>query len=176
MPDRSLNLRELLVVGLCAAAFLSTRLVLRLPVHLPGHNAGIFTFFLIVAAGAVGRAPAGTLMAAVSGMLAMVAGIGSDDGPAVVARYVLPGLALDALLVVGVDATGRVGVAASVGAAAALLKLSVSLGWAALIGQPADWLAARMVVGGPIHAVSGAVGGLLAGLLVRRLRRAGLVG
>ncbi len=171
-----LSLRDLLVVGLCATAFVVLRTVLRLPVHLPGHNAAIFTLFLVVAAGAVGRAPAATAMAAVAGILSLLAGIGTADGPAVVLRYLLPGLLLDGLLVARVDACGRAWLSALVGAVAGLTKLGVSLGWAALMGQPAAWLLAKAAVAGPIHALSGGLGGLLGGLLVVRLRRAGLAG
>jgi hypothetical protein len=173
-PAQRLTLRELLVVGLCATAFVVLRTVLRLPIHLPGHNAAIFTLFLVVAAGAVGRAPAATAMAAVAGILSLLAGIGTADGPAVVLRYLLPGLVLDALLVARVDACGRAWVATLVGAMAGLLKLGVSLGWAGLIGQPSDWILAKATVAGPVHAISGGLGGLLGGLLVARLRRAGL--
>jgi hypothetical protein len=173
-PSKRLTLRELLVVGLCATAFVVLRTVLRLPIHLPGHNAAVFVVFLVVAAGAVGRAPAATAMAAVAGILSLLAGIGTADGPAVVLRYLLPGLMVDALLVARIDACGRARTALLVGAVAGLLKLGVSLGWAAVIGQPADWLIAKAVVAGPVHAVSGGLGGLAGGLLVARLQRAGL--
>ncbi len=169
-----LTLRELLVVGLCATAFVVLRTVLRLPIHLPGHNAAIFSVLLVVAAGTVGRAPAATAMAAVAGILSLLAGIGTADGPAVVLRYLLPGLMLDALLVARLDVCGRSWAALLVGAAAGLLKLAVSLGWAAIVGQPGEWLLAKAAVAGPVHTISGGLGGLLGGLLVARLRRAGL--
>lgn len=170
----TLSLRDLLVIGLCAVAFVSLRTVLRLPVHLPGHNAAIFTLFLVVATGAVGRPPAGSLMGAASGALAVLVGIGTNDGPAVVIRYALPGLLADILLYARRD-LGRAGWAVLLGAMAALIKLSVSLSWAWMIGQPADWLLAKVAVGGPVHALSGGLGGWVGGLLVARLRRAGLV-
>ncbi|MFH1462882.1 MAG: hypothetical protein ABIO70_00645 [Pseudomonadota bacterium] len=169
-----LSLREALLVGLCAVAFVVLRTVLRLPVHLPGHNAALFTFFLLLAAGAVGRAPAGAALGAAAGLLALVAGIGTADGPFVVLRYLLPGLALDVALVAGADPCRRTWRGALAGALAGLLKLAVSLGWAALVGQPLAWLAAKAAVAGPVHALSGAVGGVAAAALVGRLRRAGL--
>ncbi len=169
-----LSLRDLMVLGLCAVAFVTLRTVLRLPIHLPGHNAAIFTLFLVLAAGAVGRAPAATAMAAVAGILSLLAGIGTADGPAVVLRYLMPGLLLDLLLVARIDACGRVGAATAVGATAGLLKLGVSLSWAALMGQPLEWILAKATLAAPVHAVSGGLGGLLAASLLRRLRRAGL--
>ncbi len=172
--QRPLSLRDLLVVGLCATAFVVLRTVLRLPIHLPGHNAAIFTLFLVVAAGSVGRPPAATAMAAVAGILSLLAGIGTADGPAVVLRYLLPGLILDALLAARIDACGRAWIALLVGATAGLTKLGVSLGWAAVVGQPVEWLIAKAAIAGPVHAISGGLGGLLGGLLAARLRRAGL--
>jgi hypothetical protein len=113
-------------------------------------------------------------MAAVAGILSLLAGIGTADGPAVVLRYLMPGLLLDGLLAARIDACGRAWVALLVGAASGLLKLGVSLGWASAMGQPADWILAKATLAGPVHAISGGLGGLLGSLLVARLRRAGL--
>lgn len=167
-----LDTRSLMVVVLAASAFVAVRAVLRLPLSLPGHNVGLFTLFLVLAAGTVRRPPAGAAYGALAGLLALVVGIGAADGPAVVARYALPGLLVDVALVAGARLDRR-GWGLALGATAGLLKLAVSLGWAAVVGQPVEWIATQALVAIPVHLASGALGGWVGATLVERLRRVG---
>jgi hypothetical protein len=166
----SLTLRDLLVLVFAADLVVLGKGLLRLPLHVPGHSGLIIVCLFVVARGIVDKNGAGTIMGLVAGFLATVFGFG-HDGLLEWTKYASMGVALDATTVLVGGNLTSLGVGLVVGALANLAKLGSMIVVGVILGLPLTFLALGLGIAAASHAVFGALGGMLAAVLLRQLRR-----
>ncbi|MEW6440513.1 MAG: hypothetical protein AB1640_06195 [bacterium] len=172
---RGFDLREALILALLGALIVAAKIVLRLPIKLTAHSTLFWMLFLVLGKGMVPRFGSGMMMGLLSGLLAVLMGVGKQ-GVFGFFKFFVPGLALDLVapllfLLLGKNALARPWAGAVLGMLVNLAKLATSIALARLLGLPLERMEAlvgTVVVG---HVVFGSLGGLLAGLALRRLGR-----
>jgi hypothetical protein len=166
----SLTLRDLLVLVFAADLVVLGKGLMRVPLHVPGHSGLLIVCLFVVARGLVDKNGAGTIMGIVAGFLATVFGYG-HDGLLEWTKYASMGVALDAATFLVGGRLTNLGVGLVVGALANLAKLGSMILVGVILGLPLTFLALGLGIAALSHAVFGALGGLLAAVLLRQLRR-----
>jgi hypothetical protein len=173
MKERYFSTFQLILLALFAALVVVAKIALRLPLQLPGHSGIFWMAIVIVAAGVVRKVGAASLLGLTSGLVAAFLGMGDLGALNTFLSYTMVGVSTDlALLLLGRNPENLV-VAAMAGAFGHFGKFLVKWGLATLAGAPVGFVAlglARAIVG---YIIFGALGGLLGGLTLRALRRAG---
>jgi len=164
---------QLILLALFAALIVVAKVALRLPLQLPGHSGIFWMAIMIVGAGVVPKAGAPSLIGLTSGILAAFLGLGDGGAVDTFLSYSMVGVGTDlALLLVGRRPESLV-VAVLAGVFGHFCKFLVKWGLSVVIGAPVGFVAlglARAMIG---YIVFGALGGLLGGLTLLALRRAG---
>ncbi len=161
--------RDLVLLALLAAMIVVTKMVLRMPIRVPGHSGVLWMAALVVGRGLVRRPWAGTILGLVSGILAVVL-VGGAEGPLLWVKYLAPGVMLDlidVLVPVGLD-DPFIGTLA--GALANCTKLLSATVVALVMGLDAGFLVVGLGASAVSHAFFGALGGWLGSFLLGRLR------
>lgn len=160
------------VIALVAVMILVGKTVLRMPIQLSGHAGVLWIAALVIGRGVVRRPGAATFMALVGGLL--VAFMQPADAGIffTVAKYVVPGMLLDGLAPLLGGRFDRFVPAIAAGAAAHAGKVAVDLVQGVVAGIPAPVLAVGLTAQLALHIAFGALGGLLAALVLRTLMRA----
>jgi hypothetical protein len=163
---------QLILLALFAALIVIAKIALKLPLQLPGHSGIFWMAILIVAARVVPLLGAASLVGLSSGLLAAFLGLG-DFGPLdTVLSYTMAGVGVDlALLLLG--SPENLLTATIAGMSGHLAKFLVKWGIGIVSGAPIGFVAlglARTLVS---YIVFGALGGLLGGLTLIALRKAG---
>ncbi len=163
---------QMILLVLFAALIVIAKIALRTPLQLPGHTGIIWMAILVVAARVVPQRGSASLVGVTSGILAAFMGMG-DFGPLnTIISYTMAGIGTDlALLVLGnpenlVSAT-------LAGAIGHLAKFLVKWGFGILSGAPLGFVALGLARSLVSYIVFGAIGGLLGGLTLIALQRAG---
>jgi len=122
MSQKNLNqnrpeLKDSLFLGFCAVFIIVTRIALRLHLKIPGHSMFFMLFFLFLASGCVRYRLSATYTGLISGLIAVVLGLGKG-GPLILVKFILPAFVIDisAMLLPGLF--GSVFLCAIVGALA----------------------------------------------------------
>jgi len=149
--------------------------VVRLPVKLTAHSTLFWMLFLVLGKGLVPRFGSGMMMGLFSGLLAVLMGVGKQ-GVFVFFKFFVPGLTLDLLapllfLLFGRQALARPWAGATLGILLNLAKLATGVALAHLLDFPLEKMEALVGVVMLGHVVFGGLGGVLAGLALRRLSR-----
>jgi len=163
---------QLILLGLFAALIVIAKIALKLPLQLPGHSGIFWMAILIVAARVVPLKGAASLVGLSSGLLAAFLGLG-DFGPLdTMLSYTMAGVGVDlALLLLGNPE--NLLTASIAGMIGHLAKFLVKWGIGIISGAPIGFVAlglARTLVS---YIIFGALGGLLGGLTLIALRKAG---
>lgn len=87
-------LKEALFLGFCAVFILITRIALRLHLKIPGHAMFFMLIFLFLARGSVSYRLSATFTGFMSGIMAIVLGIGKG-GPLLLFKFILPAFVVD---------------------------------------------------------------------------------
>jgi hypothetical protein len=173
MKERYLSTFQLILLALFAALIVVAKIALRLPLQLPGHSGIFWMAIVIVAAGVVPRVGAASLVGLTSGIMAGFLGLGDFGALNTILSYTMVGVGTDlALLLLGRNPENLV-VAVLAATLGHMGKFLVKWGLGVLTGAPVGFVAlglARALVG---YLVFGALGGLLGGLTLAALRRAG---
>jgi len=169
-PRRWLTTRELVVLALIAALLVGTKIVLNLPLRVPGHSGIFWMAYLIVGRGLVRKRGAGALLGLVSGLLAVLI-VGGREGLLVWVKYFAPGVVMDMGATMSRERLDSPLMGALVGATANAAKLTSSLIVSLLLGIPAGYLAIGLGLAAVSHVGFGALGGWLGALILRSLRR-----
>jgi len=143
--------------------------VLRLPLQLPGHTSLYWMGILILGKGLIPRFGGGLIMGAVSGVLAVLLGLGKE-GIFIFFKYFVPGLLLDFLSPLFLNRMGNPFVGGICGALISLSKLAISLALGILLQLPMGFMALGLGYSSTAHIVFGAIGGALASFLIKRLK------
>ncbi|NTU71489.1 MAG: hypothetical protein HGB10_06685 [Coriobacteriia bacterium] len=167
-----LGVREMTVIALVAVLILIAKSVLRMPIKLPGHAGVLWIAALIVGRSVVRYPGAGALMGLLGGTLVAIFQPSDAAIFFTIAKYVLPGLVLDALAPLFGQRFDQFLPAIVAGALAHSAKVAVDLvqGWAA--GLTGAVLATGITLQLVLHIAFGALGGLVAALILRTLIRA----
>jgi ABC-type cobalt transport system, permease component len=172
MKQRYFSTFQLILLALLAALVVVAKIALRLPLQLPGHSGIVWMAIIIVAAGIVPKRGAASLVGLTSGIIAAFLGLGDSGALDTLLSYTAVGVGVDlALMLLG--SPENLVVAVLAGTFGHLAKFLVKWGLAVIIGAPAGFVALgllRSVIG---YLVFGALGGLLGGLTLAALRRAG---
>ena len=172
MKERYFSTFQLILLALLAALIVVAKIALRLPVQLPGHSGVFWMAIVIVAAGAVPRPGATSLVGLTSGIVAAFLGLGDLGALNTFLSYTAVGVGTDLALLLLRDPENPIA-AALAGTLGHLGKFLVKWGFAVLSGAPAGFVAlglARTLAG---YVVFGALGGVLGALTLAALRRAG---
>jgi hypothetical protein len=170
-----LTLQESLFLGFCALLILSTKIMLRLHLKIPGHSQFFLVLFLLLAAMCVRKPWSATLAAVMAGLLGMFAG-GGKMGPFGVLSYAIPALVVD-LCVPFLERHRRNLLAfACVGILAAASRAPVSLFTEWMVGMDTQVLlmSTAIKIGGGM--IFGALGALPLPMLLNKLEARGLIG
>jgi len=89
-----LELKDSLFLGFCAVFIIITRIALRLHLKIPGHAMFFTLFFLMLSRGCVRFRFAATFTGLVSGLIAVVLGLGKG-GPLILVKFMLPAIVID---------------------------------------------------------------------------------
>jgi ABC-type thiamin/hydroxymethylpyrimidine transport system permease subunit len=162
------------VIALVAVMIVVAKAVLRLPIKVPGHAGVLWIAAMLVGRAAVRRPGSATLMGLVGGTL--VAFLSPSDAGILfaVAKYVLPGIVIDLLSPLFGDHLERIPYAMVVGAAAHASKVLVDTAQSLVAGVTGPLLVAGLTTTLLLHIAFGALGGLLAALLLKSLIKAGV--
>lgn len=164
-----LNLGDTLRLTMFGTIIAVTNDVLRLPLHMPGHTSIWWMGILLIGKGLIRKFGSGTVMGIVSGILAVILGLGSE-GILVFFKYFVPGLILDFLALFFADKFENPIVGGICGAFASLSKMFVNIVLGVLLKVPLIFLTLGIGVTTISHVLYGAAGGFLAMLIVRRLK------
>lgn len=91
-----LTLKDALFLGFCAVLLVSCKAALRFHLKVPGHSMLFTLFFLLLARGCVRHYTAATLTGTISGIIAVLMGMGKG-GPLILIKFILPAIAIDAM-------------------------------------------------------------------------------
>ena len=176
--DREMNywggftLRECLTIGFTAALIVLAEMLLRIPMHLPGHRVLPLAFFLLLARTAVNRPWAATLVGLLTATGCLALG---RDGLDHLVKYIAAGAVTDtaALLAPFVLRSSLLG--ALTGALIGASWLPVGLLVDRLAGMDTGAALQHTLLKLGSAMLFGAVGGLLALAVSGRLRRSGVL-
>lgn len=143
--------------------------VTRLPMQLPGHTSIWWMGILVLGKGLIPKFGGGIIMGAVSGVLAVLLGLGKE-GIFIFFKYFIPGFLLDLIAPLFFNRLNNGFVGIICGALASLSKLGISLVLGVLLDLPMGFMAVGLGYSSVTHIVFGAIGGLLAALLIQRLK------
>jgi hypothetical protein len=173
VKERYFSTFQLILLALFAALVVVAKIALRLPLQLPGHSGIFWMAIVIVAAGVVPKVGAASLVGLTSGIIAAFLGLGEFGALNTFLSYTMVGVGTDlALLLLGRNPENLV-VATIAATFGHFCKFLVKWGMGVLTGAPVGFIAlglARAMIG---YVVFGALGGLLGGLTLKALRRAG---
>jgi hypothetical protein len=163
---------QLILMTLFAALIVVAKIALRLPLQLPGHSGIFWMAILIITASVVPKRGAASLVGLTSGLLAAFLGLGDFGALDTVLSYAMAGVGVDLALVLlgSLENLLTATIAGLIGHLAKfLVKWAIGLVSGAPIGFVALGLARTLVS----YIVFGAIGGLLGGLTLVALRKAG---
>lgn len=166
----SLTLRDLLLIAMIAALAMLVKLVLRIPLHVPGHSGVLWVALFVICRGLVDKRGAGILLGFVSGVLAQFMGFG-DVGPLEWTKWLSAGIVLELLTVAIPGDLRSFPKAIVVGAALHLGKLAALTLAGVLLQVPFALLFLGLGYSATTHVLFGALGGFLGALGLRELRR-----
>ena len=171
--ERYFSTFQLILLALFASLIVVAKIALRLPLQLSGHSGVFWMAIVIVAAGVVPKVGAASLVGLTSGIIAAFLGLGDFGALNTFLSYTMVGVGTDlALLLLGRKPENLV-VAVLAAVIGHFCKFLVKWGMGVVTGAPVGFVAlglAKAMIG---YVVFGALGGLLGGLTLAALRRAG---
>jgi ABC-type thiamin/hydroxymethylpyrimidine transport system permease subunit len=162
----------LILLALMAALIVVAKIALRMPMQLPGHSGVFWMAIIVVAAGVVPKPGAASLVGLTSGILAAFLGMGDFGALNTLLSYTMIGVGSDLALLLLRDVE-NVWVDILVGIFGHLGKFLVKWSLGAITGAPLGFLALGQVRAIAGYVIFGALGGLLGGLTLQALRKAG---
>jgi ABC-type thiamin/hydroxymethylpyrimidine transport system permease subunit len=172
MKESYFSTFQLILLALMAALIVVAKIALRMPMQLPGHSGVFWMAIIIVAAGVVPRPGAASLVGLTSGILAAFLGMGDFGALNTLLSYTMVGVGSDLALLLLQDVE-HVAVASLVGVLGHMGKFLVKWTLGAITGAPLGFLALGQVRALAGYIIFGALGGLLGGLTLQALRKAG---
>ena len=163
---------ELILLALFSSLVVVSKIVLHLPLRLPGHSGVFWMAILIVARGLVPKPGALSLVGLTSGLLAAFLGLGDQGAIDTFFSYLVMGVAVD-LIALFLDSVDNVVVAGLAGIVSNVAKMLVKFAMAVLLQIPAGFVAFGLLYSFITNSIAGLLGGVLGWLVLRALKRAG---
>jgi hypothetical protein len=175
VPDRTyFTLQETAVLSILGGLIFVLDTVFNLPLHIPGSSGIWWVIPVMVGVSVVRRPGAGTYIGLISGLLASF--FGSDPLHLFdLFKYLALGAAVDLGTLLFVGRLDVVAIGFVVGAGGNLAKMVVNYAINLFFGVQAHFILLGIGISSATHLVFGGIGGVLAVLLVRRLKRAGVI-
>jgi hypothetical protein len=167
-----LGVRQMTVIALVAVMMLVAKMALRLPIKVSGHGGVLWIAALLVGTAVVRRAGASALMGLIGGTLVAIFQPGDTAMFFTIGKYVLPGLVLEMLAPLLGWRFDSVLPAVFAGAAAHASKVLVDVLQGLVAGLSGAFLMTGVTAELLLHIAFGALGGLVAALVLRTLIRA----
>lgn len=143
--------------------------LLHIPIGIPGHTSVYWMGLLVLGKGLLPKFGSGTIMGIVSGILGVLFGLGKE-GPLLAFKFIVPGMLLDVLAIMFLYQLGSVWVGGICGALISLSKLLASIALGIILQIPMVFLTMGFGVTSLLHIIFGAIGGVLASVLIKRLK------
>lgn len=172
MKERYFSTFQLILLALFSGLVVVAKVALKTPIQLPGHSGLFWMAIITVAAGVVPKRGAASLVGLSSGILAAFLGLGDFGALDTFLSYLMAGVGFDLALVLLGKPENLIN-ASLAGIFGHLGKFLVKWAFGVLSGAPLGFVAlglARTLVS---YLVFGALGGLLGGLTLIALRKAG---
>jgi hypothetical protein len=165
----NMNLTDMLRSTMLGALDAVANDILHMPLRMPGHTSIWWMGILIVGKGIIPKFGSGIIMGIVSGILAVIFGLGKE-GIFVFFKYFIPGLLLDVLAPLYKQKFESVVVGATCGALISLSKLAASMAVGIIVNIPLLFLTLGLGYVSISHVIYGAIGGVLAAIIIKRLK------
>ncbi len=172
MKEAYFSTFQLILLALFAALVVVAKIALRIPLQLTGHSGVFWMAIVIVAAGVAPKPGAASMVGLTSGIIAGFLGMGDFGALNTFLSYTMVGVGTDLALLLLQDRESLV-VAMLAGMLGHLGKFLVKWALGALTGAPIGFIALGLVKALVGYVVFGALGGLLGGLTLKALRKAG---
>ena len=172
MRDRYFSTFQLFLLTLFAVLIVVAKIALRLPLQLSGHSGVFWMAIIIVATKVVPKKGAASLVGLLSGVIAAFMGLGDFGALNTFFSYTAIGIGTDLALMLLVNPENLI-VAGLAGAFGHFCKFLVKWAFGVISGAPVGFVAlglAKAIVG---YLVFGIIGGVLGGLTLRALKKAG---
>jgi hypothetical protein len=163
------TLKDAIFLGFCAVFTVITRAGLRLHLNIPGHAMFFMCFFLLLAVGCVPRMWSATLVGVVTGIVAVLLGMGKG-GPLMLMRFILPAVIVDCARLVYPRLTTNFLACALVGVIAAASRFVTIVVPDLLAGAEWGVIVGHAIVSTLMGMGFGGLGALMVPAIVRRLR------
>jgi len=164
-----MGLADVLRLTMFGTLISTTKDIERVPLHLPGHTSIFWMGFLVLGKGLIPKFGAGIIMGVVSGILAVLLGLGKE-GVFVFFKYFVPGLFIDVLTPFFDQKLETPVIGSICGALISLSKMIVNFVLGLLLKLPLFILTVGLGLTSLSHVLFGAAGGAIAALLIKRLR------
>ncbi|WP_042696555.1 ECF transporter S component [Methanocorpusculum bavaricum] len=168
------QLHEIALLSLLGALIFVLRLVFKIPIHVPGSSGLVWVLPLIIGVGIVRKPGAGLYMGFISGILASFFGVGALHVLDIF-KYLAMGLSIDLTSMLFLYRFSNPMVGFIVGAVGNFTKMLVNFAVQMLFGVQATFILVGITVSATTHLIFGGIGGILAVLILSRLRRAGVI-
>ena len=172
MKKRYFTTFELILLALFSALVVVAKIALRLPVQLPGHSGLFWMAVVVVGAGVIPKRGAASLVGLTSGILASFLGMGDFGALNTTLSYTMVGLGTDLALWL-LQNPENILAAALAGAIGHLGKFIVKWVLGIITGAPLGFVALGLAWSLVNYIAWGALGGILGGLTLKALRKAG---
>lgn len=163
---------QLILLALFAALIVVAKIALKTPLQMPGHSGIYWMAIVIVAARVVPRPGAASLVGLTSGLLAGFLGVGDFGVLNTLLSYTAVGLGTDLALLL-LRQPENLLAAGLAGALGHLCKFLVKWVLGIITGAPLGFVALGLAWSLVGYVVFGALGGVLGGLTLTALRKAG---
>jgi ABC-type thiamin/hydroxymethylpyrimidine transport system permease subunit len=170
--DRYFSTFQIILLALFAAMVVVAKIALRLPLQLSGHSGIFWMAIVITAAGVVPKPGAASLVGVTSGLIAAFLGLGDFGMLNTFLSYTAVGVGTDLALLLLRDRENLL-VTTLAAVLGHLGKFLVKWGLGTLTGAPVGFIALGLAKAFAGYVVFGALGGLLGGLTLKALRKAG---
>lgn len=174
MKKTYFSLYDIAVLSMLGALVFILRMALRIPMHLSGKSGIFWVVPIIIGIGVVRKFGAGTYIGIVSGVLASFFGMGTPDVFSIF-KYVTMGVSIDVLALMFMGHLDNPLVGLILGAGGNLSKMVVNYYIDTTLGVPANYVLIGIGFSSISHFIFGAIGGILAALILGRLYKSGVV-
>jgi hypothetical protein len=169
---------QLILLALFSGLIVVAKIALKTPLQLSGHTGIFWMALLVIAAGVVPKRGAASLTGLTSGILAAFLGMGDFGALDTLLSYLMAGVGVDlGLMILQASpenlAAATLAAATLAGVMGHLAKYLVKWVFGLISGAPLGFVALGLVWSLVSYIIFGALGGLLGGLTLRALRRAG---
>ena len=169
------SLYEIVVLSLLGALTAVLQVGLRLPLGIPGHTGIYLVVPLIIGVALVPKFGSGTYMGLIFGLLSAFVGAGSNPDYSVFLRYFMMGFAADVMSIAFRGYLDNIFVGVIIGAVSNFSKLAIMYVIDVVLGLPMGFILLGLGTAFIFHIIFGAIGGLIAALVLNRLYKSGVI-